>query len=52
MKKIIKINGKKMGEVQTRNDLHFEVQKKTRVQIVESKKIYKRARDKKICQNY
>ena len=42
MKQVIKINGKKMGEITLRNGLHFEVQKKTRMQIQKSKKTYTR----------
>lgn len=31
-----------------RNELHFEIQKRVRMQIVENKKKYKRCRDKKV----
>ena len=40
--------GKTVREKEARNLLHFEVQKNTRAQIFESKKTYKRCRDKKV----
>ena len=48
VKKVVKINGKKVGEINERNLLHFEIQRKMHTQIVKSKKIYNRARDKKV----
>ena len=44
--------GKVVREKELRNLLHFEVQKNTRTQIVESKKRYKRCRDKKVNMDY
>lgn len=48
MKKVIKINGKKMGEVEERNTLHLAIQQKYRTQVVKSKKVYDRKKLKKI----
>lgn len=44
--------GKIVREKEARNLLHFEVQKNTRAQVFESKKIYKRCRDKKVKYDY
>lgn len=52
MKIIIKNNGKVVREKTLRNELHFEVQKKTRMNIVQSKKIYNRKKEKKIKFDY
>lgn len=38
----------KEGTITQRNTLHFEVQKKTRATVVQSKKYYKRSRDKRV----
>lgn len=37
-----KINGKEQKPVNIPNKLHFEIQKKTRMNIVPSKKVYNR----------
>lgn len=52
MKIIIKNNGKVVREKTLRNELHFEVQKKTRMNIVQSKKMYNRKKEKKIKFDY
>lgn len=44
--------GKIVREKEARNLLHFEVQKNTRAQVFESKKTYKRCRDKKVKYDY
>lgn len=44
--------GKIVREKEVRNLLHFEVQKNTRAQVFESKKTYKRCRDKKVKYDY
>lgn len=44
--------GKVVREKEARNLLHFEVQKKTHAQVFESKKTYKRSRDKKVKYDY
>lgn len=43
-----KVNGKEQKPVTIPNKLHFEVQKKTRMNIVQSKKVYNRKKMKKI----
>lgn len=47
MKKVIKINGKLMGEVNQRNIEHFDIQRQYRTIKVESKKVYNRKKFKK-----
>lgn len=41
-------NSLKSGEVNSRNLLHFDVQKSTRATKIESKKIYNRKKIKKV----
>lgn len=43
-----KINGKEQKPVTIPNKLHLEIQKKTRMQIVQSKKVYNRKKQKKV----
>lgn len=52
MKIVVKNNGKVVREKTLRNELHFEVQKKTRMNIVQSKKVYNRKKEKKIKFDY
>ena len=47
MKIVVKSDGKVVREKKTRNQMHLEVQKNTRAQIIPSKKAYNRKRDKK-----
>ena len=46
-----KIDGKEQKPVNIPNTLHFEVQKKTRMNIVQSKKVYNRKKVKKVDYN-
>ena len=44
-KVVIKIKG---SDIPKRNELHFEVQKNTRKQVVQSKKVYNRKKLRKV----
>ena len=50
--KIKNKDGKIVREKEARNLLHFEVQKNTRALVFDSKKTYKRCRDKKVNVDY
>lgn len=46
MKIVVKNNGKVVREKTMRNELHFEVQRKTRSNIIIPKTVYNRNKDK------
>lgn len=52
MKIIVKDSGKIVREKEMRNILHFDVQRKTRSNIVTSKKVYNRKKCKKMSLYY